>query len=138
MRILIVEDEAIVALDLEMMVEDMGHEIVATCSYVKQAMELDVQHEVALLDVHLLDGEVFPLADSLAAQGVDLIFHSGHVEADEISARYPKAMFCPKPSSFAALKRCIDGLSDRRYGRGASGGGWNESIRADALFGPDA
>lgn len=57
-RILIVEDEALVAMELRFVLEDLGHEVVGTAAdsaaALKIAKETDV--DLALVDIHLSDG----------------------------------------------------------------------------------
>ena len=109
---MIVEDEAIVALDLQMMVEDMGYEVVGPCASVREGMSMVKQApDMAVLDVRLTDGEVFPLADVLRNRNVKLIFHSGHVDISDIDDNYPGSAFCPKPTTEAQLQKCIRELS---------------------------
>lgn len=113
MKVLIVEDEPIVALDIRMMVEDIGHEVLDSCASVRAGMDVISRSrpDVAILDVRLTDGEVFPLADRLSSEGVKLVFHSGHVELDEILERYDGALFCPKPTTMNELQDCIVGIA---------------------------
>lgn len=104
-RVLICEDEAIVALDLKLMVEDLGYEVIGPFATVRDGLNATGQGDidVAVLDVRLRDGEVFPVADALTAQGTGLIFHSGHVLSSEILGTYPLARVCQKPVATAAL-----------------------------------
>jgi CheY-like chemotaxis protein len=57
-RILIIEDEALVALELRFVLEDLGHEVVGIAADVHQAERLISTHDVdlALVDIHLSDG----------------------------------------------------------------------------------
>ncbi len=79
-RVLIVEDEAIIAMDLEMMLQDEGCEVVATVPTVKAALAQIAQHELdcAFLDINLGHEQVFPVADELARKGVPFALLSGH------------------------------------------------------------
>ena len=108
-KVLICEDEAIVAMDLQFMVEDLGFDVVGPCARISQGFRLadDVHLDAAVLDVRLLDGEVFPLAEVLRDKGVRLIFHSGHALSEEIRDRFPDASFCPKPIVKSALIRAL-------------------------------
>lgn len=58
LRILLVEDEALLALQLEMLIADLGHEPVGHAMGSRDAIELFrlTQPDVALVDIHLLDG----------------------------------------------------------------------------------
>jgi DNA-binding response OmpR family regulator len=93
------EDEFIVALDLSDMTQDLGFEVdgpFATLAEGQDALN-HMRPDAAILDVQLADGEVFPLADSLRAMGVPIIFHSGHADVSALLARYPDARSAAKP-----------------------------------------
>ncbi|ETX16593.1 response regulator [Roseivivax halodurans JCM 10272] len=98
-RVLICEDEPIVALDLQFLVEGYGFDVLGPHSTVARALSaLERERpDAAILDVRLGDGEVFPVAERLQEMGVPLIFHSGHTYDDEIRARFPGAACCQKP-----------------------------------------
>lgn len=58
LRILVVEDEALIALELEYLLEDLGHVTVGVASSSAEAIALgeETRPDVALVDIHLLDG----------------------------------------------------------------------------------
>jgi len=120
-RVLICEDEAIVAFDLEMIVQEMGLEVLGTCASREKARALIAREcpDVAILDVNLVDGEVFPLAEKLSACGTGLVFQSGHCASTDIGARFPLARICEKPIAVEELKRCITSLLDAASARNA-------------------
>jgi len=75
-RILIVEDEILVALELENILEDLGHEPVGIVPDV-QAAELyfDEDLDLALVDLNLRDGLTGPqIGRRLGEQGVTVVF----------------------------------------------------------------
>ena len=82
--ILIVEDEPLIAMMLEDFLESLGHDVVATCDSVEEAMERVSAggFDVAIIDVQLKDGkQVWPVADRLAATGTPFVLATGgHVE----------------------------------------------------------
>jgi len=100
------EDEYIVALDIQLLLEDMDFEVLGPFADMTSARDaLDgTKPDFAVLDVNLRDGHVFPLADTLSEAGVRLIFHSGHADDTEINRRYPDAVTCMKPIDPARLK----------------------------------
>lgn len=57
-RILIVEDEALVAMELRFVLEDLGYDVVGTASDARTARALAMRGgvELALVDIHLSDG----------------------------------------------------------------------------------
>ena len=99
MRVLVVEDEFIIALDLSETVRDLGFKVEGPFADKENAFIAIDQHmpDCAILDVKTADGEVYPLADALADAGVPIIFHSGHVPPTEVAERYPQARACAKP-----------------------------------------
>jgi DNA-binding response OmpR family regulator len=58
LRFLIVEDEALLAMDLEMMIEDAGHLVVgeAACLADVDRLDDDIDPEIAFVDIQLADG----------------------------------------------------------------------------------
>lgn len=110
-RVLIVEDEYIIALDLSETVKDLGYDLEGPYTDKANAFAAieDDLPDCAILDVFTGDGEVYPLADKLVAAGVPIIFHSGHVSPDEVRDRYPDARAYTKP---CPPDRLIDALQE--------------------------
>jgi CheY-like chemotaxis protein len=82
-RILLVEDEYLIAMEMERWLSDAGVEVVGPVPSVDQALDLIEDEgplDGAILDVNLGDGErVFPVADRLEALGVPYLFATGDV-----------------------------------------------------------
>lgn len=98
-RVLVAEDEAIVALDMCDTVEEAGFEVEGPHNNVSSAM-LALQKrkpDLAILDVELDDGDSFKLAEQLMADNVPVIFHSGQFSPDDVAKRFPNAIACSKP-----------------------------------------
>ncbi|QRM30470.1 response regulator [Microvirga sp. VF16] len=71
LRILIVEDEILIALELESLLQDLGHEVVGMATSSEEALSLgqDIKPDLAFVDVHLADGPTgVDVARILAAQ----------------------------------------------------------------------
>ena len=97
--VLVAEDEMIIGVDLCDTVEEAGFEVSGpfdTASSAIDALERR-KPDLAILDVRLDDGEVYPLADRLIAANVPVIFHSGEVTPREVAGRYPEAHALSKP-----------------------------------------
>ncbi len=92
-RVLIVEDEMLVAMTLEDTLLDLGMEVVATAMHLALAIELADRCEidVAVLDINLHGGRSYPVADILIRRGIPFIFATGygHAEGDEAYAGIP-------------------------------------------------
>ena len=83
-RILIVEDEMMIAMLLEDMLVDLGCSVVGPSASLEPALDLaksDDALDVAILDVNLAGQPVFPVADILRAKGDPIIFSSGYGDA---------------------------------------------------------
>lgn len=82
LRVLVVEDEALVSMLLEDMLADHGCEVAATASQLRQAMDLvadgTLAFDAAILDVNLGGEPIFPLAEKLAERGAPFIFATGY------------------------------------------------------------
>ena len=82
-RVLVVEDESLVAMLLETILEDMGCTPVGPASNIDdgEAMARDTTDlDAALLDVNVAGRQVFPVAEALRARGVPFIFSTGYGE----------------------------------------------------------
>jgi two-component system, response regulator PdtaR len=111
MRILVVEDEALVAMALADCLEDAGHEVVGPAATVDEAMALCEARtpELALLDIDLRDdGDGVALARLLFAQWrLPVIFTSGQSAAAR-RARDVALGHVPKPYKTETVLRCIE------------------------------
>jgi CheY-like chemotaxis protein len=82
-RVLIVEDESLVAMLLETILEDMGCQPVGPAANIDDGLALASGEEAldaALLDVNVGGRQVFPVAEALRARGVPFIFSTGYGE----------------------------------------------------------
>ncbi len=79
-RILVVEDEALIAIDLEAVLEDAGYRVLGPVNSAATALALLERElpELALLDVNLGGSNVFGVANAVAARNVPIIFLTGH------------------------------------------------------------
>lgn len=82
-RVLVVEDEVLVAMTVEDMLADLGCEVTASAGNVDEAISVARAggFECALLDVRLRDKDVFPVAEILSEQGIPFAFASGYGRA---------------------------------------------------------
>ena len=83
-RVLVVEDEMMIAMLVEDMLAELGCAVVGPAHALDAALELaasEVGLDVALLDVNLGGKPVFPVADALRLKGVPAIFSTGYGDA---------------------------------------------------------
>ena len=118
-RILIVEDEPLIAMMLEDFVSALGRECVGTCDTVQSALATidDAHPDAVILDINLSGGEKsWPVADALAAKGIPFIFSSGGGEVDESHADRPRLA---KPYTMDGVEKVLGSLPRRESEGGA-------------------
>jgi len=78
--VLVVEDEALIACDLQHILESSGYRVIGPAASLARGLELikDETPDLALLDVNLGDTTSYALADALTARKCKVIFVSGH------------------------------------------------------------
>jgi CheY-like chemotaxis protein len=110
-RVLIVEDEIVVALFLEDLLAEFGYEVAGVAARLEEAMARAEAPDfaVAVLDVHLNGRDVFPLADRLAERGLPFIFATGY-GARGIPERHASRPVLQKPFLPADLNHTLAGL----------------------------
>jgi PAS domain S-box-containing protein len=127
-RVLLVEDEMLVAMMMKDMLTDLGFSVVGpfgrTAEALPAATESDL--EAAVLDINLNGELVYPVADILIARGVPIVFVTGY-GAESIDSRFAQVPVLQKPierqvleSFFAVKANNSMRLSDIRRG-GAEG-----------------
>lgn len=107
MRILILEDDPLIALDLQLIIEGCGHEVTYLCvSLADLRSHLDDEPDFAFLDVDLPDGKSYELAARLDERRVPFAFVSGS-RPGELPENLRHARFIPKPYSHAAIRNSL-------------------------------
>ena len=109
LRVLIVEDEMTIALLLEEMVEELGHDVAGLAMRLPQALELatNCPLDLAILDVNL-DGHMsYPVAEILGERGVPYVFATGY-GATGIEPRYRNGVIIKKPYAADDIRSAIE------------------------------
>jgi DNA-binding response OmpR family regulator len=111
MRVLVVEDEVLVAMMVEEMLGELGHEVAAISSHLEEALVLarTVSFDAAVLDINLNDEQSFPVAEILRERGVPFLFatgYGGRVVGDD----YAGVPIVQKPFSRDDLRRALESL----------------------------
>ena len=104
-RIMIVEDEALVAMALRETLDDLGFSVLGPFNRISEAMVAlrNNRIDAAVLDVNLGGELIYPLADVLTADRVPFVFITGY-GADEIEPRYTHVPVLQKPIETGALE----------------------------------
>jgi CheY-like chemotaxis protein len=107
-RVLIVEDEAMIALLVEDMVYDFGSEVVGPAARSEEALHLAQHAELnaAILDINVGGSVVFPVADVLQERKIPIIFATGYGSTG-LPTRFRDAPTLPKPFSYQALAEVL-------------------------------
>ncbi len=119
-RILIIEDEALVAMELRFVLEDLGYEVIGTVADAKTARSLAAESEVdlALVDIHLSDGPTgIGLGRELAQEkGVTVLFMTANpgMVRDGVAGTVG---VLSKPTDERAVQTAVDYALRRRQGR---------------------
>lgn len=110
MSVLVVEDESLIAINLEMILEDLGHSVIGpvmTLRDLEKILDGDFRADAAILDVNIAGEPIFPYARRLADLGVPLLFASGYGASgirDDL-AHYPVV---PKPYTELEIAGMLD------------------------------
>lgn len=121
MKVLVIEDEPIIALDLENLVLDNGFEIAGLARNTAEALALAPKSDIALVDVNLADGPTGPdIARRLIDfHGIEVIFMTGN--PDMVAGFEGAVSVVPKPHSLekveAALLKALSNVQRKRYPR---------------------
>ncbi|MCB1884419.1 MAG: response regulator [Geminicoccaceae bacterium] len=110
MRILVVEDDALIALDVETMLSGMGHSVlgIAATSADARTMLDRATPDLVLLDINLGHGPDFDLARLLHGLAVPFVFTSGYAVADTLPDGLRGVPCLDKPFSHEALARLLE------------------------------
>jgi CheY-like chemotaxis protein len=112
LRLLLVEDEALVAMLVHDIISDAGAVVVCAVPNVEEAISVLDSESVdgAILDVNLAGEQVDPVADELAARNIPFLFLTGYGRSG-IAERFPDATVVTKPFEdahfLAAVRRVL-------------------------------
>jgi two-component sensor histidine kinase/DNA-binding response OmpR family regulator len=102
-RVMIVEDEALIAMVLVENLQEMGLSAVGPFSRVADALKVDEEIDAAILDVNLGGESVYPVAEMLSARGIPFVFMTGYGSAS-IDSRFANVPVLQKPIEAKALE----------------------------------
>ncbi|TPK12755.1 response regulator [Mesorhizobium sp. B2-5-9] len=114
-RVLVVEDEWLIAEDVASDLRAAGYPVVGPVSSVAAALRLVEADKVdmALLDVQLNAETSLPIAEILLARGTPFAFVTGYGRGD-LPARFRNCKFVTKPASEAAILTAVADLASLR------------------------
>lgn len=115
LRILLVEDDPLIRLDLETSLAELGAIVTAAPNVGKALEALDGSAlDFAVLDFELGAETSEPIAQAAQARNIPFLYLSGYSEYDERFARWPEIRVLAKPLSVARIARGIEAVLKAR------------------------
>jgi DNA-binding response OmpR family regulator len=114
-RVLIVEDEPLVAEDLRTVLVDAGFEIAGVASRVGKALSLieNVGCEAAIVDANLAGTSAGPVAAALSARGLPFVVLSGYTR-EQLQNEFSGGSFIQKPYRLTELIERVNAILRKR------------------------
>jgi PAS domain S-box-containing protein len=111
-RILIVEDEALVALQLQNDLEEAGHHVIGPARSLKHGLMLASREEIhmALLDVRLGSDTSEAIAEELLSRKIPFAFATGYADYSMLPEHLRSAPKLSKPYVTKDIRKIIDSL----------------------------
>jgi len=109
-RILLAEDEALIALQLETFLEDLGCDVIGPVANVGDVLEIAERggFDGALLDVNLRGRQIFEILPKLQTLGVKLIITSGYNDVTLFPAPFRTVPRIAKPFDERELQKICE------------------------------
>ena len=113
-RILIVDDEPMIAMMLADWVIELGHEVLGPSHNTHAALALIAEStpDAAIVDVSLGEGSGYPVAECLAERNIPFVFATGHAH-QSLAPRFASTPVLVKPFDFADVNAAIDSMIAR-------------------------
>jgi CheY-like chemotaxis protein len=108
-RVLVVEDEYLIAMTLRDALESVGYAVVGPVASVEKATKTiacDPDIDAAIVDLNLGGAMAYPVADALLARNIPFVFTSGY-ENGALRTRYPQIKNCNKPYLFLDMEKAL-------------------------------
>ncbi|MGA2054232.1 MAG: response regulator [Bradyrhizobium sp.] len=111
--VLVVEDDAIIAMDFEDTILGFGAKTVRVAANVSRALQLIAERapDFALLDIGLMREKSFAIAERLEALGIPFAFVSGYGADAGLPPAFVQKPRLPKPCTSSALEAVLKGAS---------------------------
>lgn len=120
-RILLVEDEMMVAGMVRRMLTELGYAVVGPATAVDEAMKMvdDGGIDAAILDINLNGEMSYPVADALNSRGIPFVFSTGY-DGDDLPNGHLGSALLKKPFRRSGLAGAVAGLLNGGRSNGAA------------------
>jgi DNA-binding response OmpR family regulator len=114
-RVLVVEDNFLILVDLESALTDAGAEIIGPCRTASDALAtLDEQAvTAAILDFQLAGHTSMPVVRQLVRRGIPFLFYTGQLDAEVIRAEMADCRIIAKPAPLQTIVMVVAQLLGR-------------------------
>lgn len=111
-RILLVEDEALIAAMAQDMLQDLGTIVIGPATTVAKGLALAESEmlDAAVLDVNVRDERIDPVAELLRGKGIPMVFTTGYGAGAQVDA--PRASIIDKPYTQERLAEALTAALD--------------------------
>lgn len=115
MRVLIIEDEFLIATTLAQMLTDGGHVVTGMVGSAVKAIQMldDRKCDVAVVDANLAGSSAAPIAAALRKRGIPFVVISGYSK-QQLLTGLQNAPFLPKPVDPTELLAAVSALGPER------------------------
>jgi DNA-binding response OmpR family regulator len=115
-RVLVVEDDMLLLMELESVLLDAGAEIAGLCRTVDDALTVTDESGVsaAILDVRVGRQTIAPVARALASRGTPFVFYTGQIEGDPELIEWKGHKVLSKPARRSAIVAAVADLLNGR------------------------
>lgn len=112
LRVLVVEDEALIAFFIEDTLTEMGHEVGAVASRMQEALDAarTGTFDLAIIDVNLDGKPSYPIADVLKERGIPFVFATGY-GAGGLDPKFAGTLVLAKPFAMADIQSLLQQVS---------------------------
>lgn len=109
LNVLLIEDQTLIALDTEMMLRDLGAEMVETFTMSEEALAwlADKRPDAAVLDINLGTTSSFTVAEALTAAAVPFIFTTGYGEDASLPDQFAGIPIVAKPYTLETMGEAL-------------------------------
>lgn len=110
-RVLVVEDENLIAMLLEDMLAELEYSIVGPVAVLREALEMARREAIdaAILDVNLNGEQTYPIAEVLAARDIPFVFSTGYGR-ESLPEQYQNRPILKKPFRQHDLQKLLTEL----------------------------